>query len=402
MMRLQHQLCLWFLLGLLFGLNACQQSGEQFSVSDVSIDSLASSETAVSTHTLQPSATATLPTPSITPTATNTPTATATPTATSTATATATPTLTPAPTHPMMIEVMRQQSYPGSELTFVETLEDGVNYDRYIVSYESEGNTIFAMLTIPWGSRPDTGWPVIVFNHGYIPPDEYRTTERYVNYVHGFASQGYMVLKSDYRGHGESEGEPVIAYRSPRYTADVLNGVTAVKTHPDADPNRIGMWGHSMGGFITLRAMVVSQEIKAGVIWGGVVVSYQDLYTYWRRSSGDGPTPTPNPTFVARSLRTIWSDQYGTFEANPTFWASVSSNNYVDELSGPIQLHHGTADSSVPPIFSEILHDEITAVGGTSELYLYEGDNHNISSSFWTAMERSVAFFDAYVKGEGD
>lgn len=338
-------------------------------------------------------------TPTFTPTPIPTQTPTSTPTHTATPTNTHTPTATPTPTHPLMIEVMRQQTYSGSELTFVETLEEGVNYDRYIVSYESEGNTIFAYLTIPWGETPETGWPVIVFNHGYIPPDEYRTTERYVNYTHGFASQGYMVFRSDYRGHGSSEGEAESAYRSPAYTADVLNGLTAVKTHPQADPNRIGMWGHSMGGFITLRAMVVSQEIKAGVIWGGVVVSFEDLFTLWRRSSDDdGSTPTPDPTRLARSFRNLWFEQYGSFEENPAFWDSISSNSYVSDLSGPIQLHHGTADSSVPFEFSQILHSEIEAAGLPTELHLYEGDNHNISLQFWTAMERSVAFFDEHVK----
>ena len=49
--------------------------------------------------------------------------------------------------------------------------------------------------------------PVIIFNHGYIPPDVYRTTERYVAYVDLIARSGYIVLRSDYRGHDRSEAE---------------------------------------------------------------------------------------------------------------------------------------------------------------------------------------------------
>ena len=89
-----------------------------------------------------------------------------------------------------MIEHMRQQSYPGSDLTVEETLEPGANYDRYVVSYLSEGNKIYALLTVPQGQMPQSGWPVIIFNHGYIPPAQYRTTERYVAYVDGFARNG--------------------------------------------------------------------------------------------------------------------------------------------------------------------------------------------------------------------
>ncbi len=68
------------------------------------------------------------------------------------------------------------------------------------------------------------------------------------------------------------------------------------------------------------------------------------------------------------------------------------------DLSGPIQLHHGTNDGSVPFEFSVWLDEQIQAVGGVSENYLYEGDDHNLAGYFNTAMSRSVAFFDKYVK----
>lgn len=341
------------------------------------------------------------PTPTATPTTTPTPTQTSTPTLTPSPTPTFTPSPTPTPTHPLMIEIMRQQEYPGSEITIEETLEAGVNYDRYVVSYLSEGNKIYALLTIPQGEKPASGWPVVIFNHGYIPPSQYRTTERYVAYVDAFARNGYIVFRSDYRGHGSSEGEASGGYGSPAYTIDVLNAVAAVKTLPETDPNRIGMWGHSMGGQITLRAMVTTSEIKAGVIWAGVVASYPDMLERWRRRDGnsDEATPTPDPTNPRRRWRQELVETYGSPEDNPEFWASISPNSYLSDLSGPIQLHHGTADDSVPVEFSETLQTEMEAAGQPVELYLYENDNHNISNNFESAMERSIQFFDKYVKG---
>ena len=217
---------------------------------------------------------------------------------------------------------MRQQTYAGSALTIEATLTWGPGFQRFIVSYLSEGNKIYAYMTVPLGERPPTGWPVIIFNHGYINPEIYRSTERYEYYVEGFAQNGYIVFRSDYRGHGNSEGEAVGSYSSPAYTVDVLNGMAAVKTYPDADPNRIGMWGHSMGGQITLRAMVVSQEIKAGVIWAGVVGSYPDLLEHWRRS---GPTRTPDPSSTRSSWRRDFSEEYGSPQENPAFWAAISA-----------------------------------------------------------------------------
>jgi dienelactone hydrolase len=308
------------------------------------------------------------------------------------------PTREPGPNgeHPLSIAYLRSLEYPGSPITIEQTLEPGVNYNRYIVSYRSEGLKINALLTVPFGEKPATGWPVVIFNHGYIAPEVYRTTERYVAYVDGFARNGYIVLRSDYRGHAFSEGEANGAYGSPDYTIDVLNAVASIKQYPDADPNRIGMWGHSMGGYITLRAMLVDDDIKAGVIWAGVVGSYDDLLNNWRRRTSD-PIPSTIPQ-RARRWRDQLLEEFGTPQENPEFWNSISANTFVAELSGPIQLHHGTADTSVPVDFSQTLHNQILAVNGVSELYTYPNDDHNIATYFSTAMGRSITFFDTYVK----
>jgi fermentation-respiration switch protein FrsA (DUF1100 family) len=365
-----------------------------------SVALVVASETPVATptRTAMPSAS-----PTAVPTDTPAPTATAMDTPAPTATPTIVPTATPAPTatpmHPLSIEAMRQADYPGSEIIIEQTLEPGSNYNRYIASYQSEGLKIYALLTMPFGEKPESGWPVIVFNHGYIPPEQYRTTERYVAYVDGFARNGYIVFRSDYRGHGSSEGDARGSYGSPDYTIDVLNAVTAMKSYPDADPDRIGMWGHSMGGHITLRAMVIDDDIKAGVIWAGVVASYPDLFERWRRRTDGSPTPTPDPDSPRRRWRTDLQETYGSPDENPDFYASISANTFVADLSGPIQLHHGTADTSVPIEFSEILQEQIQDAGGVVEYYVYEGDDHNIASSFGTAMQRSISFFDKYVKG---
>jgi fermentation-respiration switch protein FrsA (DUF1100 family) len=296
--------------------------------------------------------------------------------------------------HPLTIEYLRGQEYPGSEITIEQTLSAGSNYNRYLVSYRSEGLKIYAYMTIPLGAKPATGWPVVVFNHGYIPPTVYRPTERYIAYQHAFASNGYIVFRPDYRGHADSEGEAVGAYSDPGYTIDVLNAISSVKAHSDADPNRLGLWGHSMGGYITARAMVVRDDIKAGVIWAGVVGSYPDMLESWTRRN-TVPSSIPQR---ARRWRQVLVEQYGAPDENPEFWASISANNYLGDLSGPIQLHHGTNDADVPVLFSELLYNETLTAGKTAEFYIYQGDDHNLSANLSTALQRSVAFFDQYVK----
>jgi dipeptidyl aminopeptidase/acylaminoacyl peptidase len=332
-----------------------------------------------------PTSTPTIPAP--------TGTSTSTPIPSLTPTGTLIPTATPIP-DPMSILYMRAQEYPGSDIVIQSELDRGSNYRRYYAWYESEGLKIYGLLTVPNGEMPEGGWPAIVFNHGYIPPDVYRTTERYIAYVDRLASSGYIVYRIDYRGHDRSQGEATGAYGSPGYTIDVLNAVASLKKHPQVNPEKIGMWGHSMGGYLTLRSMVITKDVKVGVIWAGVVASYPDLVYNWRRTGSF----TPSPSSRGAGWRTRWIEQYGTPEENPEFWAAVSANTYVADLSGPLQLHHGTEDEDVPLAFSIRLAEEVRAVGGIADLYTYEGDNHNISNNFTTAMDRTIAFIDQYLK----
>ncbi len=295
----------------------------------------------------------------------------------------------------LSIEKLRQGRYSGSDIVVEETLAPGSNYKRYIVSYKSEGLKIYALLTVPMANPPEGGFPAIVFNHGYIQPSQYRTTEKYVAYTDVFSRNGYVLIRPDYRGHGNSEGTANGAYGSSAYTIDVLNAVQSVKKYPGVNGEKIGMWGHSMGGHITLRNMVIGGDVKAGVIWAGVVGSYPDLMNNWRRSVAFSPPPLPSG---ARRWRQVLTEKYGTPGQNPTFWDSISANSYLSDISGALQLHHGTGDSSVPFEFSKKLEEQMKAAGREVELYLYKDDDHNLSSNFSLAAKRSVEFFDKYLK----
>ncbi len=331
-----------------------------------------------------------LPTPTVV-TVSSTFTLTSTPE--STTTSIALPTATPVP-HPMSIIALRNGDYAGSEIVIEKELERGLNYRRYYVYYLSEGLKIYALLTIPNGEAPEGGFPAIVFNHGYIPPDVYKTTERYVHYVDEIAKAGYVVFRIDYRGHDNSEGEATGAYGDTGYQIDVMNAIASIKQHPQVNPEKIGMWGHSMGGYLTLRAMVISQDVKVGVIWAGVIASYTDLLYNWRRVGSF----TPSPSSRGVGWRSTWLEQYGTPEQNPAFWDSISATSYLADLSGPLQLHHGTNDEDVPYEFSIRVAELARAQNQIADLYLYDGDNHNIATNFYSAMDRTIEFFDIYLK----
>lgn len=302
----------------------------------------------------------------------------------------------PIPNNPLQISYLRKRTYPGSDLKIEETLSEGSNYKRYIASYISEGLKIYGLLTIPNGNIPPEGFPAIIFNHGYITPQLYTPDGNYIAYVNALASSGYILFKPDYRGHWKSEGMPTSAYFSTDYDIDDLNAITSIKRFNKVNPNRVGIWGHSMGGHITLVDLVVSKELKAAVIWGGVVGSYSDIIYNWQNRVSY--QPDAEDLHLRNLAREDLLNKYGTPGQNPDFWNSIDPVSNLNLVDTPVQIHVGLADNEVPEAFSENLYAKLKSLGKNAEFYTYSGADHNISQSFGLAMARSIAFFDKYLK----
>ncbi|MGD8633090.1 MAG: alpha/beta fold hydrolase, partial [Anaerolineales bacterium] len=263
------------------------------------------------------------------------PPATATPTATTTSTIT--PTATPTEItweigEELTIDYLRELEITGSEITIEQELPSNFYYRRQIVSYISEGNKIYGLLLTPYSEQPEGGYKAIVFNHGYIPPSVYRTAERYEAYVDYLARAGFVVFKIDYRGHGRSEGQPSGSYFSPGYTIDSIAALKSLQTLEIVDPNGIGMWGHSMAGNLTLRAMLVEPDVKAGVIWAGAVYSYDDFAELGIDDNTYRPPATPQGTEQPRRSRQIF-EVYGRPEEGHPYWQAVSLTANIKYLN---------------------------------------------------------------------
>lgn len=290
----------------------------------------------------------------------------------------------------MAVKKLRAKEYTGSQIEIEQTLEPGSNFSRYIASYQSEGNKIYGLLTVPNTEKPGKGFPIIAFLHGYIPPDQYKTTERYVEYQAGLARNGFITYKIDLRGHGESEGQAVSAHFSEAYVVDTLNAVNSLKQYPDANPEKIGIWGHSNGGQIGLRSMVVFDEVNAGVFWAGVVGSFEGMLEIYNAD-------IPFLNLEKRGTPTL-VQEHGLPSENPEFWLTIDPYNYLSDINGAIQMHHGTADDSVPIELSRQLKNALEAENKPVELYEYPGGDHNLSSPHFTpAIQRSIDFFKLHL-----
>lgn len=288
--------------------------------------------------------------------------------------------------HPMAIESLRQRKYSSGELMIEETLPNGTNYQQFVASYQSEGLKIYGLLTIPLAPKPDGGYPTVIFVHGHIPPRQYSTVNSYPTYQAALARGGFITFKPDLRGHGDSEGEPSSAHYSEKYTIDTINALAYLKMHEDVNPSRIGYWGHSNGGEIGLRTILVDPDIKAASFWAGVVGSYEDMFETYI-----------NDIPFLRNDNNPLVQQYGLPSQNPDFWNTIEPYNYIEEIDIPIELQHGTNDDSVPVELSYSLRDALQAADKNVTYIEYLGDDHNIGQNSSRAWQQSIAFFHEHL-----
>lgn len=299
------------------------------------------------------------------------------------------------------IDYLRSLNIDSKAPKIEQTLSPGSNYQRYIASYNSEGNKIYGLLTVPNEDPPKGGFPAIVFNHGYIPPKQYVTTQRYIAYVDGLARNGFVVFKIDLRGNGDSEGTANGSYFSNGYTVDAIHALKSLQKLDYVNGSRIGMWGHSMAGNLVLRAMEVSDEIKAGVIWSGAVYSYQDFAKYGLRDSSyvrREPTEEERQNRyenqeVADEIQKL-RDSPDEIDFNSRFWKNISLTANIKYLNSPLELHQAINDPVVNIGYTRDLVEVLEANNKQYEEYEYAGGGHNIESPYFeTAMQRTVDFF---------
>lgn len=292
---------------------------------------------------------------------------------------------TPETIHPVSIPALINKQHNGSDLKLVRILEENSVYTRHYITYKSGELTISGIMNIPKGEGP---FPVLILNHGHIDTNIYtngRGLRREQDY---FARHGFAVLHTDYRNHAESNKDTrdELAVRLS-YAEDAINSVYALKNAklPNLDTEKIGMLGHSMGGGVTLGALVIDPAlVDAAVLYAPVSGDMRKSYERWMSRRPE----------AAESIAKL----YGTPTSSPEFWDNVSSETFYDRITAPIAIFHGTADESVPLEWLEETKKLLEEKGKQVSLTIYPDAPHEFVKDWQNFMDSSRIFFEQNLK----
>lgn len=322
-----------------------------------------------------------------------------------------TPTFTASPTptieeliFPFTIDGLRQHDFKSGKIHIRSTLSENDRFTSYLIDYPSDGLTITGVMQIPVGEGP---FPAILMNHGFFSRTPYHSGDGTDRASAFLAEHGYITLASDYRSWGDSDVGKSFFYSG--LVIDVINLLNAIPSIEQADPNRIGMWGHSMGGGVTMKALTIDTRIKAAVLYSPVSADFADIIDRWGPgcfgdiAQGELIVGCNSSDVIPQDLPQNVQDAYRFVASNEDELKKVSPFYHLDAVTVPIQIHYGTEDgkylSGTPPQWSVKLTQGLRDAGKQAELYQYEGEGHSFIGQPWfDFMARTLRFFDQYVK----
>ena len=257
---------------------------------------------------------------------------------------------------------------------------------KQVTFKSSDGLTIHGQLFVP---RNQAGrGPALIFTHGGASR-QMLLGFHYMYYYHNayaenqyLASLGYTVLSVNYRlgiMYGHDFRQPANGgWRGAAEYNDVVAGAHYLQSLPNVDPQRIGLWGGSYGGFLTAMGLARNSDIfKAGVDFHGV---HDWSALILRRNEGADAAPDLKE---AQSL---------AFSSSP--------DSSVDKWRSPVLLIHGDDDRNVPFDQTVDLVQRLKARGVEYEEIIYPDEIHDLLlwRDWVNSYDAAAKFFDRKLK----
>ncbi len=222
----------------------------------------------------------------------------------------------------------------------------------------ADGKKLFAALVKPADFDPAKRYPVVVSVYGgphvQVVADKWGTTTLFEHFL---AQEGFLIWSLDNRGsygRGHAWESAVFKNLGRRELEDQLTGVEYLKRLSYVDASRIGIWGGSYGGYLTLYALTYAPGIfNCGISMFPV--------TDWRFYDS---------IYTERYMRTP-ADNVEGYKNNSPLRSS-------GQLTGALLLVHGTADDNVHLQNSMQLVDALIKARQPFELQIYPGQKHGL------------------------
>lgn len=253
---------------------------------------------------------------------------------------------TPSPAPVIAIRLIERQPYPFGHNEREQLLERGLTQEQIEsisvekITYLSEGLRIKAYLLQP---VKDGRYPVVIYNAGDEGPSPVEMMP--------YAREGYVVISSWLRGHGESEGVDEFGGADLN---DVLNLIPLAKTLSKADARRIAMVGVDRGGMMTYLALTRSDEIRVAAVRGA-------------RSN----------LMCGLDHRIV--QQLGrTVREGPQAYFTRSVVNFVHLINTPVLIQHANEDQKVGVAQAYLMSGALTFYGKPHRLMVYKSGDHDL------------------------
>ncbi len=280
------------------------------------------------------------------------------------------------------IENLRKRKYAPSEIVLDEQVETTDYFNSYNFHFQSDGKKVTGLAHIP--VKPNQKYPVIVQFRGYVDQKTYESGIGTKRSSEVFAKNGFVTLAPDFLGYGgsASPSADVFESRFETYTT-AANLLASVSTLPQADAEKIGIWGHSNGGHIALTVLEITGKPYPTTLWAPVTKPFPYSILFYTDEYDD----------FGKMLRKHLAEFEADYDAD-----LYSLHKYFDYIEAPLQLHQGNSDIEVPKMWSDEFAELFKNIGKPVTYYVYPGADHNLSGAWDTVVSRDIAFFQKHLQ----
>lgn len=282
---------------------------------------------------------------------------------------------------------LAERQFLPSAIVFDSPTATTAAYTVFPFSFVQEGKKVTGVAHVPNTTDPAQKFPVIVQLRGYVDRDAYTPGMGTAHSAQVYASNGFISLAPDFLGYGGSDmpsGNPLEERFETYITALTL--LASVKTMPQVDSTRIGLWGHSNGGQIALTVLtILGERAVPTVLWAPVTKPFPYNILYYTDEFSDR----------GKALRKVVATFEEDYDAD-----LYSLTQYISRIAVPLQMHQGTVDASVPAAWSDTFVKTLEELGKDVTYYRYIGADHNLAGAdAWnSAMRRDMQFFRSHWK----